>query len=134
MPYIITIAPRADHAPERNGDLDRESHDGCDICAQQRADTHRTAVATLDEARTAAYFACDAAKPYEDPFKDAACDLPESGGSVGPLPDGTVIEVRPVTHQWLVGQIGFGQRNQMWFRNAAAVDVIAAFNQQAFNA
>ena len=131
MPYIITIAPRADHAPERNGDLDRESHDGCDICAQQRADTHRTAVATLDEARTSAREAV-AGKPYDmiNPA-NVALALPESGGTIGPLPDGTVIEVRPVTHQWLVGQIGFGQRNQMWFRNAAAVDVIAAFNQQA---
>jgi hypothetical protein len=28
--------PRRDHAPERNGDLDRDSHDGCDLCAALR--------------------------------------------------------------------------------------------------
>jgi hypothetical protein len=31
------------------------------------------------------------------PFYDAIVDLSESGGTIGPLPDGTIIEVKPVT-------------------------------------
>jgi hypothetical protein len=56
-------------------------------------------VTTPDEARDAAWVAVDLSrKPWErEPveFYEAANGLPESGGTIGPLPDGTVIEVTP---------------------------------------
>ena len=101
MPYIVIIKspPRIPimgsiNEPKLNKEgiiVDRD-----EISGEATAFITRTAVATLDEARTVAYFACDRAKPYEDPFKDEACDLPTEGGTIGPLPDGTVIEVREV--------------------------------------
>lgn len=50
----------------------------------------RRAVATLDEARQAVF-------PHA---------LPESGGTVGPLPDGTVIEVGPASEREMLDVIG----------------------------
>jgi hypothetical protein len=62
------------------------------------------AVRTLDEARSAAYEqVVQAVNDSEheaapgDWLKDACCDLPAAGGIVGPLPDGTVIDVQHVT-------------------------------------
>jgi hypothetical protein len=52
----------------------------------------RRAVATLEEARGLAALPCGISNPSH--FHQAV-RLPESGGTVGPLPDGTVIEVEP---------------------------------------
>ena len=72
MPYIITTSP----------------------ASQQRrhcADTEvpRRAVATLDEARDYTFNARVNEDAQDEP-------LPADGGSIGPLPDGTTIEVAPV--------------------------------------
>jgi hypothetical protein len=62
----------------------------------------RYAVATLDEAREITLEAIGAtceAYPQsdgEDDALDATISLPESGGTIGPLPDGTVIQVQLV--------------------------------------
>lgn len=55
----------------------------------------RRAVATLEEARRTCLGVLDAAHLQGSPLAvyRAAVDLPESGGTVGPLPDGTRIEV-----------------------------------------
>lgn len=62
----------------------------------------RRAVATLNEARLAAEQAVEthrspehSSESYGPLWRDAAL-MPESGGTVGPLPDGAVIEVRSV--------------------------------------
>jgi hypothetical protein len=49
----------------------------------------RRAVATLDEARAVAFCVMPGGVAE-------ALALPESGGTIGPLPDGTVIEVAPM--------------------------------------
>jgi hypothetical protein len=54
----------------------------------------RRAVATLGEARGLAALSCGISNPEH---LRAASRLPESGGTVGPLPDGTVIQVERVT-------------------------------------
>jgi hypothetical protein len=53
------------------------------------------AVATLEEARREAGRACLGSTSLDLRNVEQARTLPESGGTVGPLPDGTVIEVRP---------------------------------------
>lgn len=61
----------------------------------------RRAVATLDEAMD---YLCELVLFAGDP--DAALPVDESGGTVGPLPDGTVIEVEATTRleavAWLI--------------------------------
>jgi hypothetical protein len=64
--------------------------------------TSRRAVATLADARAAANDAIYRGEGESDhahhwqPFYVDADALPEHGGRVGPLPDGTVIEVEPL--------------------------------------
>jgi len=68
----------------------------------------RTAVATLDEALSdVSTIVCNLMAgenfgQYQDQFRAIA----DSGGTFGPLPDGTVIEVRPVTYAALLDRIG----------------------------
>jgi hypothetical protein len=94
LPYIITTSTPDDVVPHESG---------------VRFAIDRTAVATLDEARDVANAANDDAcerihaerEAYEGlaDFESAAAtidDLPAEGGTIGPLPDGTVIEVRHV--------------------------------------
>jgi hypothetical protein len=76
VPYIVTTTWTGSH-PSKSGT----------ICTVQ---TGRTDVATLEEARNLANEQC---VEYGDPFERECILLPESGGTVGPLPDGTVIEV-----------------------------------------
>lgn len=69
-------------------------------------------VATLEEAREIALSSVlSGERAHGDPewvgryseLDANARELPESGGKVGPLPDGTVIEVTNVVWAWLVG-------------------------------
>ena len=57
----------------------------------------RRAVATLEEAILQTYTSL-ASEPELDEAARAIKALPKSGGTVGPLPDGTVIEVEPIGH------------------------------------
>jgi hypothetical protein len=63
----------------------------------------RRTVATLDEARKAAYALAESAFPYKltrahGAMHEQVVALPDRGGTIGPLPDGTVIEVKRVTN------------------------------------
>lgn len=89
----------------------------------------RVAVATLDDAREIAYEAmADASSIYL--LSDAAViaegidTLPESGGTIGPLPDGTIIEVERVTVRYLAESVDYG--DPRWGRTRA----VAAYNTQ----
>lgn len=92
MPYIITTKrPLAG-----NQTLD-EAMENDDV----------TAVATLDEARAHLRPILADAFPHGPVGNRAAVrDLPESGGTIGPLPDGTVIEVQQVTWARLTHDAG----------------------------
>ena len=100
MPYIITTTQREITGSEgawRGSVLEHE--------------VSRTAVATLEDAREAALQGIEDAYRGQVPhivdsahgleaFHESDTDaeeLLESGGTVGPLPDGTVIEVRPAS-------------------------------------
>jgi hypothetical protein len=84
MPFIITTAMRAN----------RYGANGL-VEANVPHETTRIAVATLDEARATVW--AQVFDSRSQTIDGSEVDsLPESGGSVGPLPDGTVIEVRPV--------------------------------------
>lgn len=94
MPYIVTTRQSRDennHPPEHP-----------DECR---------AVATLEEARQDARNAVEdrAQQPgwTEDYIaaRETARALPEQGGSIGPLPGGTVIEVAPVSEATLYNAI-----------------------------
>jgi len=106
VPYIITVTEPA-------------NADASDVWKD------RTAVATLDEARKAAYAAIgeNDNPPYFDGHF-AVDSLEADGGTVGPLPDGTVIEVAPATWADLVDTLV----NSMDDAPIEADDIIAAFN------
>jgi hypothetical protein len=87
----------------------------------------RVAVATLDEAHQAAQDAIDAAGPIRsrDTFRTLcwrAAHIPQAGGSVGPLPDGTTIEVEPTYYLTIAENLGLPSCPS----NTA--DLLAAFN------
>ena len=85
VPYIITTWHNEDAAPTP--------------VIPKPKDT-RIAVATLDEARGIAIrdsaFACCPNVKAADNARRKALSLPESGGTIGPLPDGTIIEVERI--------------------------------------
>lgn len=126
MPYIVTHGYRP---PGPGASLEPHS---------------RTAVATLDEARDVAHTTIHAAYRAAYPLQPCGLGgehsdaqrahrwhnvdvekLPDSGGTVGPLPDGTVIEVRRL--EW----IELARRCEMDCGSLCAgpnSDVLAAFN------
>jgi hypothetical protein len=72
----------------------------------ERVTESRHAVATLEEAREHAVNAWYSREPgdrdeHSLARRDTCLRLPESGGTIGPLPDGTVIEVKPVDYELL---------------------------------
>ena len=128
MPYVITTVER-ESCPDCNGDPWSRSiatgEHGCESCSNHG--THlvpvsRRAVATLDEARIAvstwitdrwssnpafAHGDGELYQPKTRPMVAQADTLPESGGTVGPLPDGTVIEVKRVGWRFIEDSIGY---------------------------
>lgn len=108
LPYIIiTTNPTLRAAFEAAGGR------GVELAEQVDAAESDRAVATLQEARTAVRASAQAAdeatkhatwltEAWRDALR-AANNLPKSGGTIGPLTDGTVIKVRPVTVGGLAG-------------------------------
>lgn len=103
MPYIITTTTR-------QTEQDSAGHSFYVPAATRRA------VATLEEARAAVRAFCED-NPHRRLWGDRDWHtfatirtmlIPESGGTVGPLPDGTVIEVRPVGLDALATDAGLG--------------------------
>lgn len=96
----------------------------------------RRAVATLEEAREAANDAVGSRMPehradvgdYIDAMADAD-NLPEAGGTVGPLPDGTVIEVSALTWIDLWAASGIGAEGLWHGTEERRQQIIDAFNQ-----
>lgn len=118
MPYIIRIID----PPGR-----------CAVCEDTAPPTmshdqyeRGTAVATLDEALSnASTMVCDLLAgenfgQYQDQFRA----IDESGGTVGPLPDGTVIEVERVKWQTVIEGAGLVFDDF----DGPVEDAIAAFN------
>lgn len=111
------------------------------ICVNQPGclpEADPTAVATIEEAREAATQECTVSEArfpgtaesggWGDPkvwtpFEDAARELPESGGTIGPLPDGYVIDVRQVSLDELAGLAGC--TNGAWSEGA----ILDAYNK-----
>src|SRR6185295_18290227 len=115
MPYVITTWHNEDAAP---------------MPVIPKPKDTRTAIATLDEAREAAYYEVDATSPEQPSLvcdeAEQARNLPDSGGTIGPLPDGTVIEVRPVSWADITDELV----NSMDDAPIEADDIIAAFNSR----
>jgi len=89
----------------------------------------RTAVATLEEARKATFHTVTDTPGYATcigfPTDTAIAEsILESGGTVGPLPDGTVIEVRPISFGALASRAGFAQFSD----ERSHAEIITAFN------
>jgi len=117
MPYIITTATPLRGEPVHEP-LDRIT---------------RTAVATLEEAREACYDVLIKLDNDPAPYFDAhfAVDnMDDSGGSVGPLPDGTVIEVRPTTWERVARDAGL----ETWRLVTDPAPVVGEQILAAFNA
>jgi hypothetical protein len=84
MPYIVTTKRQDQHFAE---------------VAEYES---RRAVATLEEARQAAWrahplFGTTNGYAMMKARDEITLAFPDSGGTVGPLPDGTVIEVKPIS-------------------------------------
>lgn len=101
MPYIVTTT--------------RDEYDDWG-CGPLKSSVRR-AVATLDEALSAAAAELHAHDPAR-PHALTLTALPAHGGTVGPLPDGTVIEVKHV-HAW-------HDENGYLLTGAEAVDALNA--------
>jgi hypothetical protein len=111
MPYIITIRTM--------GAAERAAHCEPILIAS------RTAVATLEDARSEACRIITRFPSTDDvlAYFDTAEHLPASGDTLGPLPDGTVIEVRRVEYAELRNALDeYGRR---YFDDA---QTLAAFN------
>jgi hypothetical protein len=113
MPYIITTL-----------------HPWADANEPARRARTRTAVATLEEAQDIVtedlqHFDFDAFPDH--PLADGIPALPESGGTVGPLPDGTVIEVERVARFELGFSAGLiaADHPQLWNDS----DLVDKFNR-----
>ena len=80
MPYIVT------------------TYDGDPASAYTQA-LDRRAVATLDDARDIAVQITfrRPMPPYSDQWDDALLALDAMGGTIGPLPDGTMVKVEPIS-------------------------------------
>jgi hypothetical protein len=97
MPYIVTTKRELED-------------DGMGRAWFERVSRH--AVATLDEARETALRAVGERRDmYYCEMEDA---VPESGGTVGPLPDGTVIEVEQRSRNWLADRLGGMTDEHVW--------------------
>jgi hypothetical protein len=88
MPYVITTRTMVTNA--QTG-------------ASLTATVTRRAVATLDAMRSAVAWTVDSIEGPGDNYR-AAYELPEQGGTIGPLPDGTVVTVEPIAWNKLVAE------------------------------
>lgn len=96
------------------------------------------AVATIDEAREIAH---DTLYRWEDdhagddariePLYDAAKALPVSGGVIGPLPDGCIIDVRPTTYKELCAFAGLAATELYGLRDERREQILGAYNDDA---
>jgi hypothetical protein len=125
----FTVTTKRPCAPcHGTGDwLDSSTGTGqCDECGGFGVDVDRRAVATLEEARGACV-----AILHNHGFSALGYALPraESGGTVGPLPDGTTIQVEPTTKQALFDALPMEDQRRLptWPLPTLAM-VIAAFN------
>lgn len=114
MPYIITVrdpiaADQSKHVGEDN--RLRYNADGSEVfpgaTGVRPSKGSVRAVATLEDA---IQWVCEYADEYDAPtpgFDALASAIAPHGGTVGPLPDGMVIEVQPITWADLASKAGF---------------------------
>ena len=118
MPYIITTTADDPHVGTP---------------AMERVTVTRTAVATLDEARDVVTGIVEEREPFSHKVQETAGSnlsaMRESGGTIGPLPDGTVIEVRPASwHELIAANGGLCGHPITACDDESLAEVIAAFN------
>jgi len=128
MPYIIETRNAAlEVAAQRACDL--RISNAHDLCTERDSAVSRTAVATLDEARA---YLTDGTYIFDGPgLSDhlaALRELPESGGTIGPLPDGTVIEVRPIEWNEIVATTGRALTFASAYTALERAEILSEFN------
>jgi len=127
MPYVITTSN-----PTLRAAFDEAGGRGIDLAERIDAAESRTAVATLDEARQTTLGAVIGDRDYEDIRHvdvHAAHIMDESGGTIGPLPDGTVIEVRPTSWLDLAASCDTDvDASDGYITDDEQADILAAFN------
>jgi hypothetical protein len=131
MPYVVTTKrPTPIVAGGHGWDSDEYG-----LVDNENPIVSRHAVATLEEARDKGWAEArrhlhvDQGASEWVRWGDAFRDLPESGGTVGPLPDGTVIKVEPTSKQALFDALPVDDQRSLptWPLPTLAM-VIAAFN------
>jgi hypothetical protein len=113
MPYIITTKRTRSITCDTNVPGGRTSHWPVEFCR---------AVATLDDAHNEVL----GTPGVMGPEIAALSDMPESGGIIGPLPDGTVIEVERIAAFDLGKRAGIEPLPMHGNREA---EIIAAYNE-----
>lgn len=106
MPYVITTTPGdVREAEERNGARLTGIMDGSQPATPDSEAATRDALAKLDRMKSRrAVATLDEAQEYVDQI-DYHYEVPESGGTIGPLPDRTVIEVAPHNIVWFEAEL-----------------------------
>lgn len=112
MPYVITT--RQHVSPGERIVVDALESVGTRVVIAGEPIVSRVAVATLEEARRAIVDTYGGVYGY-------LVALSESGGTVGPLPDGTIIDVMPVSWTFLFEEQGLAD-------NLSQASALAAFN------
>lgn len=135
-PFIVrTYDGGACHDECAHPNLDhRASGEGC-LSADERWLDDRHAVETIEEAREHIVEGVGIPEPETWAELNAThasiAELPESGGTVGPLSDGTIIEVRPVTYAELRGDAGLTGVELYGLRDERRDQIIDAYNERS---
>lgn len=140
MPYIVTVKrARPTRCPFCGGPVSASDDYYCaELCGWDGERASRRAVATLDEAQNIAQEAIDNGPPISskrewdawDALYDNVVVLEEPGGTIGPLPDGTLIEVERVDWVDLSRSSAIGEQFVDTRRSPTDIgkDIIAAYN------
>jgi hypothetical protein len=126
MPYLITTA-----SPPSAPDVSRSGN----IVSRRAVATLDEATVSLSEVVAKAHFDCPDWLDRRDAYRRdmwALVRTPESGGTVGPLPDRTVIEVEPASWSDLAVAVEYLGRG--YVTEAEWPEVLAAFNAKQASA
>jgi hypothetical protein len=121
-PFIVTTKRRLSCTCW--GTVGEDESGMCRACHARGESVSRLAVATLEEAKAESAALLEGHEYTNDEFFATAL-IPESGGTVGPLPDGTTIHVEPRQWYQLAEAVG-------WHPDADAhrgeAELLAAYN------
>jgi hypothetical protein len=124
VPFIVTTKRRLSCSCW--GTVGEDESGMCQACHKGGEDVTTRAVATLEDVARVHPVLC-IAESIERPGEDLMCLFDEAGGTVGPLPDGTTIQVEPIEIRRLAEAALVA--NDHHFGELTEAEVIAAYNE-----